>query len=68
VPTDGTTSLNSDLTTGLNSPKNYAGATGSVDASPPIPTPALPGCGLILAAVFLTAAGLYFTRRRYQTI
>lgn len=35
LPTDGVTSLNFDLTTGTNSPTNYAGGTGSVDASGP---------------------------------
>jgi hypothetical protein len=39
LPTDGTTSLNKDpdgspIVTGLNSPTNYAGVTGSVNASP----------------------------------
>lgn len=56
VPTDGTTSLNSDLTTGLNSPTNYAGASGSVDASPPpASVPALSERGLILFALLLIA-------------
>ncbi len=33
VPTNGIHSLNFDLTIGVNSPTNYAGTTGSVDAS-----------------------------------
>lgn len=35
LPTDGVTSLNFDLSTGVNSPKNYAGDTGSIDVSGP---------------------------------
>lgn len=35
LPTDGVTSLNFDLTTGVNSPTNYAGDTGSIDVSGP---------------------------------
>lgn len=55
VPTDGTTSLNADLSTGPNSPTNYAGVTGSVDAAPTPGVPALPiwalvGLGMLLAA------------------
>jgi hypothetical protein len=34
LPTDGVNSLNRDLTTGPNSPTNYAGHTGSVNANP----------------------------------
>jgi len=34
LPTDGINSLNADLTTGMNSPTNYADESGSVDASP----------------------------------
>jgi hypothetical protein len=37
VPTDCVHSLNRNHTTGLNTPTNYAGATGSVDACPPCP-------------------------------
>ncbi len=55
VPTNGTDALNRSSGTVANSPTNYAGTTGSVDASPPPPcylgTPgasscsALAGCG-----------------------
>jgi hypothetical protein len=57
VPTDGTTSLNADLTTGLNSPTNYAGVSGSVDASPPAAVPMLSGQGLLLLGLLLAAIG-----------
>jgi hypothetical protein len=56
VPTDGTTSLNQDLTTGLNSPTNYAGVSGSVDASPAA-VPMLSGQGLLLLGALLAAIG-----------
>ena len=42
VPTDGLLSLNADLTTGINSPTNYAGQTGSVNAAPPPTPPGVP--------------------------
>lgn len=48
MPTDCVLSLNRDKTTGVNSPKNYGGATGSVDACPPPPCPAdLDGSGAV---------------------
>lgn len=56
VPTDGTTSLNADLSTGLNSPTNYAGVTGSVDAALP-EVPLLSGAALVLLALLLAALG-----------
>lgn len=62
VPTDGTTSLNGDLSTGPNSPKNYAGVSGSVDASGS-PVPMLPAWGLVLAGLLLAGAGVYSARR-----
>jgi len=55
LPTDGLTSLNSDLSTGLNSPTNYAGVTGSVNA---VVVPALPHWGPLLAASLLLLVGL----------
>jgi serralysin len=36
LPTDGTTSLDRDGSTDVNSPTNYAGETGSIDASVPV--------------------------------
>lgn len=58
VPTDGTTSRNRNGTTGLNSPTNYAGVTGSVDASSFVPT--LSEWGFILFALLLATAGARF--------
>lgn len=60
LPTDGTTSLNRNLTTGLNSPTNYAGVTGSVDASQPTAIPTLSGWGLGVLGVLLVTAGVHF--------
>jgi len=37
LPTNGILSLNRNLSTGVNSPRNYAGVTGTVDASPAPP-------------------------------
>jgi hypothetical protein len=42
LPTDGILSLNRDLTTGINSPTNYAGQTGSINAAPPPTPPGVP--------------------------
>ena len=56
LPTDGTTSLNSNLTTGVNSPTNYAGTSGTVDASGGSSTiPVLSEWGLTLFALLLLA-------------
>lgn len=49
LPTDGTNSLNPDYTTGINSPTNYAGESGSVDAGATLaanPLPVTPGLRL----------------------
>jgi len=42
LPTDGLRSLNADLSTGINSPTNYAGQTGSINAAPPPTPPGVP--------------------------
>lgn len=38
LPVDGITSMNADGSTGVNSPTNYAGVTGSIDVTPVLPT------------------------------
>lgn len=50
LPTDGVNSLFRDLTTGVNSPTNYAGETGSVGGPPP---PFAPALGLVGSAVMV---------------
>jgi hypothetical protein len=66
VPTDGINSLARDGSTGANSPTNFAGASGSVDASSQ-PLPSLPGWGLIvLVTAFLFAASGIFRRSSWQ--
>jgi hypothetical protein len=68
VPTNGTTSLNRSGGPLLNSPTNYAGTSGSVNAGGPtsIPVPALSGLSLGLAAGLLLLAGaaVVFRSRR----
>ncbi len=46
LPTDGVLSLNRDLTTGTNSPTNYAGDVGSIGGTPPL-TGDLDGDGFV---------------------
>lgn len=68
LPTDGVQSLNRDGTTGINSPTNFAGQTGSISAPPPPPAagngiPTLDRWGLAtLVAALMGAAWL--ARRR----
>ncbi len=62
VPTDGINSLNRDLTTGPNTPKNYAGVTGSVVAPPPVPSLSTPGIAALVALFAL--AGCWFLARQ----
>jgi len=59
VPTNGTDSLDRITGVGPNSPTNYAGTSGSVDASPP-PPPVPTGSSLLraLTVTSLFAAGL----------
>jgi hypothetical protein len=64
VPTDGVNSLNR-LGGPANSPTNYAGQTGQVDAGSPAPSvPALNGLGIGLVAGLLVLAGIAIARRR----
>ncbi len=63
LPTDGALSLNSDGTTGVNSPTNFAGEMGSVNA-PPIPTMSRTSL-VVMMLLFVTAAvAITRTRRR----
>jgi len=58
LPTDGVRSLNRNLTTGTNSPTNYAGQTGTVNAAPA--PPAVPdgsGATIPMSVTALDAAG-----------
>ena len=71
VPTNGTDSLNRTYpgnTSGVvavNSPTNYAGATGSVDADPdpPGPVPLSSPAGIALLLVLLVGVGFVFAHR-----
>src|SRR5262245_47417416 len=65
VPTNGVSSLNRLTGVQNNSPTNYAGGTGQVDASSPAPSvPALNGLGVGLVAGLLLLAGIAIARRR----
>lgn len=63
VPTDGINSLNRDLTTSPNTPKNYAGVTGSVVVPPPVPALSPPATGLLVALLALAGAALALRKR-----
>jgi hypothetical protein len=63
LPIDGVMSLNEDFgginrATAVNSPTNFAGDTGSIDASPPLPTPGLNATGFVIATAVLGLAAL----------
>jgi hypothetical protein len=65
VPTDGVNSLKRLGGPPANSPTNYAGQTGQVDAGSPAPSvPALNGLGIGLVAGLLVLAGIAIARRR----
>ncbi len=62
VPTDGTSSLNRITGVGANTPRNYAGTQGNVDASPaPVPTTSSWMMTVLLAA--LSGVGIFALRR-----
>jgi len=63
LPTDGITALNRDLSTSTNSPTNYAGTTGSVDASPAAAVGSLDVVGALLSAALLAVAGIMLAMR-----
>lgn len=64
VPTDGTSALARDGSTPTNSPTNFAGTSGSVDASPPpgIPSVGVFSVGLAVLLILIAASGVL--RRR----
>lgn len=67
VPTDGTTSLNrsgSVMVSGVNSPTNYAGVSGSVNAAPPPSVPALSSWGPLLLGLLLVGTAVQLALRR----
>lgn len=64
VPTDGIHSLGFDLSTGVNSPTNYAGQTGSVDASGGSMVPAASTWGLIALSGLILCVGTLLVQRR----
>ena len=71
LPTDGVTSLNRDGTTGVNSPRNFAGQTGSIPAAPPpasasaSPIPLFdPRLVAVLIVLLALSGALAFWRRR----
>jgi hypothetical protein len=63
VPTDGLKALQRDGSSAVNSPTNFAGASGSVNLSPP-PVPALTAWGTTLAIGLILLASLGLLRRR----
>jgi hypothetical protein len=64
VPTNGVLSLNRLTGQQNNSPTNYAGQSGQVDATPAPSVPALNGLGIGLVAGLLLLAGIAIARRR----
>ncbi len=64
VPTNGTDSLDEASGVGPNTPKNYAGVQGSVDAGAPTSLPSLSGRMLIPAVSLLAIAGIASLQHR----
>ena len=69
LPSDGIGSLSRTGATGVNSPTNYAGQTGSISVEPPAPplTKTIPASGfgtLAALSALLVAAAAFFRRRR----
>jgi hypothetical protein len=62
LPTDGVTSLGKSGT-GTNSPTNFLGDTGTVDASTSENVPLLPEYGIAILAVSMTLVGMWLARR-----
>jgi len=63
LPTDGLMSLAGDgVTTALNSPTNYAGATGSIDATGQVPT--VSAWGILVMVGLLLSAGTLLLKRQ----
>jgi hypothetical protein len=66
VPTNGTDSLDRASGVGLNTPKNYANVTGSVDANPsnpPVPVASAPAIGLLLTLLATVGFAVLWSRR-----
>lgn len=67
LPTDGVNAIQlinfspDQFVTGVNSPTNYAGQTGSVNAGPEVPS--LGAWGLVVVALAVVAAGTVILRR-----
>lgn len=65
VPTNGTDSFTKNLGVGPNTPKNYAGTQGSVDAAPPvIPVPSWSGSMLGLLILCMSTVGIIALQKR----
>jgi hypothetical protein len=65
VPTNGTDSLDRLTGVGANSPTNYAGVTGSVDASPAeVPSVSLPVLSIGTLLLLVVGVGTLAARRR----
>ena len=64
LPTDGILSLNRDGTTGVNSPTNFAGETGSVSAAAPIPASSFLSLAVMASLFVIAAVATTRTRRR----
>ena len=67
LPTDGALSLKSDGTTGINSPTNFAGEFGSVNAAPPL-VPTMSRRSLVVMMLLLITAAVAITRTRRRGI
>ncbi len=67
LPTNGSTSLQGDGSTALNSPTNFAGQTTTLQLGPP-PIPTLSEWGMAALAVMLLGAGTLTLKRRRHAV
>ena len=69
LPLDGTTSLNVGGTTGVNSPTNYAGQSGSVVAGIPLEAiPTVSEWGFVAMTLLMLTMGSILFMRRHQSL
>jgi len=68
LPMDGTSSLLQDGTTGINTPTNYAGQSGTISLGTPVPTQSVGALVFLAVASVLVGAFMLMRRRPGQAL